>query len=727
MAGSLQPRVKTWVAGEDVVYSDLNAEFDNVLTAMQPLLMDDYSVNATQMKVKTDPGEVGSESLATTLAGEIARLRFLISEITGEDEWYESPVSSLLGLANAIGTGLTDNRLVSGRVISAGTNNQPIFLVPNGAAKTVTLKGSTTNFVYYVNGVEYTVSTNVNLTGLTAAPSTNNTCLIDDAQAAGDEYTRTAGENGTIIPVDTMGTEISALVGQFAAFKIAGAATEYFIAFVKSTTELSKASRGYFFDSTDAPVSRTTYSNNNVITLMKLAWVFVTSSGTLTATYNNPTWSKDEPTSPSVGDYWFDIANNTWKVYSVGSFSSAGAELIGVCFQDATNTVGARSFEFFANYSEENTLELTYHSATQVKSRLPGAMVNVWGTAIRCDRNLRTWDITLDRDSGVSESSSTYYYAYLTDSGDVVLSNVRPYDRRGDLLGFYHPYASWRCLGSFFNNSSSDIDATSVNSYFSQYDQRRLIDWSAASHVEVVDKVIRFSGASAAEYLPPAAKTRGQTFNFVHAGTSISQIYTLTGFGSELIGAANTFGLYTAQENLRAYSDGSKYLIEGHYAKTSPADVGSVTIGATTTPPTKGTVTCDHLWWDRDGKFANFRYEYRHTVAGTAGTGDYLLPVSAVGTIDTTVLTAFATVTGAANFTFTGGSVGSFFLSVGTASSSANDPGMIMVFDSTNVRGFVMGDAGGAWSAGGANNGRFSNTDLCVTAYFRLPMSGWQP
>ena len=45
MAGSLQPRVKTWVSTEDVTYSDLNAEFDNVLLAMQPLLMDDYSTD----------------------------------------------------------------------------------------------------------------------------------------------------------------------------------------------------------------------------------------------------------------------------------------------------------------------------------------------------------------------------------------------------------------------------------------------------------------------------------------------------------------------------------------------------------------------------------------------------------------------------------------------------------------------------------------------------------
>jgi len=252
---ALFARVKTWVSTEDVVYSDLNAEFDNIIDHLAPLYIDDYSTNSTQMQVTTDPGEVGTESLATTLAGEIARIRHMIRELSGEDEWYESPVSSLLGLSNAIGTGLTDNRLVSGRVLT--TSAQPAFLVPNGAARTVKVDGTPTNFIYYVNGIEYTISTDVTLTGLTAAPSSNNTCLVNEATATADEYwTKYTGEDGSQIVVDAMGTEITALVGKFAAFKLAGASTEYFIAYVESTTTLTKARRGYFFDSTDAPIPR---------------------------------------------------------------------------------------------------------------------------------------------------------------------------------------------------------------------------------------------------------------------------------------------------------------------------------------------------------------------------------------------------------------------------------------------------------------------------------------
>jgi len=50
--------------------------------------MDDYSTDATQMQTTTDPGEVGTESLATTLAGELERIRFILKELGGGAQWY---------------------------------------------------------------------------------------------------------------------------------------------------------------------------------------------------------------------------------------------------------------------------------------------------------------------------------------------------------------------------------------------------------------------------------------------------------------------------------------------------------------------------------------------------------------------------------------------------------------------------------------------------------------
>jgi len=617
MAGSLQARIKTWVSTEDVTYSDLNAEFDNLLTAMQPLLIDDYSTNVTQMQVIIIPGEVGTESLATTLAGELARLRFVIGQITGEDEWYESPVSSLLGLSNAVGTGLTDNRIVSGRVRSGSAN--PTFLVPNGAARTIKCDGTPTNFIYYIAGIEYTISTDVTLTGLTAAPSSNNTCLVNDTVAADQDYTKHAGEYGTEIPIDTAGSEISALIGKFAAFKLDnGSATEYFTAYVTSATSLTKAKRGYFFDSSDNPIPRIVYSNNDTITLLKLTWVFATTTGTLTATYNNPVWSDDEPSSPAIGDYWFDYSANVWKVYGVGSYSTANAMLIGISVQDTTNTIGARSFELFANYDALNTVEVVAESNTQVKSKLQGSVINAYGETIKNDGNLHTWDMTIDLDSGVTEAASTYYYFYITETGDKIISDVRPHDRSADLMGFYHPHRSWRCVGYAFNNGSQNLSA--VNSFYYSNNQSAILPaQTAASKLDALGSVIPLdtSGGAFTKYLPPVSLTRDMTFKF-HKTTSDFTAATVSTVNSENIitgtTSATTITVNTIGEQVEVYSDGTSYYAKRYIPSQWTAYTPTFGAGF-------GTVSVQEFYWRRDGDSILIRGSWTNgTVSASVGT-----------------------------------------------------------------------------------------------------------
>jgi hypothetical protein len=88
-------RVKTWVPREVLVYSDLNDEFDNIINNLEASNVDGYSSTVAQMQETTDPGTVGSESLALTISDEIERLRFAISRIIGKTYWYETPSRSL--------------------------------------------------------------------------------------------------------------------------------------------------------------------------------------------------------------------------------------------------------------------------------------------------------------------------------------------------------------------------------------------------------------------------------------------------------------------------------------------------------------------------------------------------------------------------------------------------------------------------------------------------------
>ena len=84
-------RLKTWVAREVLVYSDLNDEFDNIINNLEASNLDGYSASVAQMRETTDPGGVGSESLALRISDEIERIRFAISRIVGKTYWYEDP------------------------------------------------------------------------------------------------------------------------------------------------------------------------------------------------------------------------------------------------------------------------------------------------------------------------------------------------------------------------------------------------------------------------------------------------------------------------------------------------------------------------------------------------------------------------------------------------------------------------------------------------------------
>lgn len=499
-------RVKNWTDSEVLTNEDLNAEFDNILNNFVPASINDYSTNITQMQSTVDPYPSSTESLATTLAGEIDRIRYQIKAILGESQWYYDPDASLSDLNNnllELNSALLRpaNRIESGR--KRAGSSQPIFLVPAGSTNTVTLKGASTPFVYYVDGTQYTISTDVALTGLTTAPASNNTALTSNiyqpyvaGTGAADIYDlrKLLGEGTVGIPLSSVGSEISALDGKIEAFKFTNSTDEYFVGRIENYTDagnntyytITDCFRGFFFNSSDNPVPRLSLGSGVTITLLKLSWVFAKTDGTLSVTYNYPFYQSDTPTSPSIGDYWFDTANETWKTYNGSSWSSAGATLVGYCCQDTSNTVGARSIEFFKYWDNTNGFSngsseiselsdgassfrsLSYwdkywhrsirkYSNTVAYSVAKNPAISVNGNYLYFPGKPLSWDITLDLDSGITEAASTIYYFYITEDGDRVLSDVAPYVRH-DMLGLYHPHQTWRCIGSLLNDLSSNFN-----------------------------------------------------------------------------------------------------------------------------------------------------------------------------------------------------------------------------------------------------------------------------
>ena len=86
--GSTFSRTKTWIA-ETLTASDLNAEFDNILNNLTPAGVDDESANAAAMQATADPYPGSVASLATSLTGEIQRIRYQLNQLVGGTYWYE--------------------------------------------------------------------------------------------------------------------------------------------------------------------------------------------------------------------------------------------------------------------------------------------------------------------------------------------------------------------------------------------------------------------------------------------------------------------------------------------------------------------------------------------------------------------------------------------------------------------------------------------------------------
>lgn len=464
--GATFSRVKNWIV-EILTYQDLNEEIDNILENMTPEGVDDYSTNVTQMRLNTDPGEVGTESLATSTAGELERLRFAIKEIKGNvPQWYTTSTTSLSDIASVLSSSLVANRIVSGA--SSTLSSAPRFLVPSGSTTTLTIDGSPTPLVYSIAGVSYSITSDLTISGLSTAPASANTCTVNDTILAAQELSKWAGEDSSTLTVSAMGVNISNLTGSYGAFKVVHAGnTEFFIGYVNSSTQITNCLRGCFLNSTLSKVDRIAISNGDTITLLKLTWIFANTLGTTAVSYVNPVISYVQPTDTTV--YWLDLSTNLWKTFNGSAWVSAGVTLIGICAQDTTSCIAARAGEFSASSDSYSSLQVEYKSATTVQQQDTGGKIGVGAYLIDYGITRPTWDIVLHLESGYVEAASTTYFIYISELGRLVLSPTKPYNAAGSGRGWYHPHEKWRAVGHIFNNASSDFDQGSSVTYTAGY------------------------------------------------------------------------------------------------------------------------------------------------------------------------------------------------------------------------------------------------------------------
>jgi hypothetical protein len=157
-------RIKIWTA-ETLTASDLNAEFDNILNNFAPTGIDDYSTTEGQMQIVADPYPGGATSLATSLQGELERMRYILKQL-GRSQWYIDPYGWVIKSANYTATSddflvmVNETATVTLPSASSMANKYQVFknigtgIVAIDANSTETIDGSLTASLMNQNDVK---------------------------------------------------------------------------------------------------------------------------------------------------------------------------------------------------------------------------------------------------------------------------------------------------------------------------------------------------------------------------------------------------------------------------------------------------------------------------------------------------------------------------------------------------------------------------------------------
>lgn len=148
--GATFSRVKTWINGEILTHTDLNAEFNQIYNNLTPAGVDDMSANAAAMQANTDPFPASSESLPTSAAGEIERIRYQLKTQFGLTQWYHDTTTPYeTFLATISGYRRPNLIYVSATTVdvenNTGTSNQTKIVFPDGTTRSVTEDTSSVN------------------------------------------------------------------------------------------------------------------------------------------------------------------------------------------------------------------------------------------------------------------------------------------------------------------------------------------------------------------------------------------------------------------------------------------------------------------------------------------------------------------------------------------------------------------------------------------------------
>lgn len=153
---------RTYVDGDILSASDYVADHQQHIDNQTPQGTDDYSAGVVQMRLTTDTGDTNGESLATSLAGELERLRYQIKHIKETIngaailQWYAKSYSIVV----ANGT-ITTTKLANGATYSQDIRTVSSNVAVNDTAEhtlvsqAITLSRTRVRIRFMLNAVDF--------------------------------------------------------------------------------------------------------------------------------------------------------------------------------------------------------------------------------------------------------------------------------------------------------------------------------------------------------------------------------------------------------------------------------------------------------------------------------------------------------------------------------------------------------------------------------------------
>ena len=235
--------------------------------------------------------------------------------------------------------------------------------------------------------------------------------------------------------------------------------------------------------------------------------------------------------------------------------------------------------------------------------------------------------------------------------------------------------------------------------------------------------LVSSSGGSLLLTLPSASSNSGKVFTIKKTDSSLTCFGVIRAAADAIrhVSLKTEVDLCTQGEEFQLVSDGSSTWEAIHHTIPSLTTTYSLTIGGSSSAPTKGTTARDVATWRRIGDSMELHYDYRQTVAGSDGSGTYLFPLPSGATIDTTKVAASTT----APLSRVGGGNAS---NNADSSSASSNPLLVTVYNTTNLMLWYSSTASNTFSIiNDSNWGLADSAAVLYTYHATVPISGWEP